>query len=69
MYLVGMTRNCTESCYTYSAKVFDESRFEVVSLSTYNDLARWFLSRKDKVKVPEKGRLILENFDPATIKK
>ena len=44
-YLVGMTRNCTESCYTYFAKVFDESRFEVVSLSTYNDLARWFLNR------------------------
>lgn len=68
-YLVGMTRNCTESCYTYFAKVFDESRFEVVSLSTYNDLARWFLNRKEKVRVPEKGRFFLENFDPATIKK
>ena len=68
-YLVGMTRNCTESCYTYFAKVFDESRFEVVSLSTYNDLARWFLNRKEKVGVPEKGRFFLENFDPATIKK
>ncbi len=55
--------------YTYFAKVFDESRFEVVSLSTYNDLARWFLGRKEKVTAPEKRRFIFENFDPATIKK
>lgn len=67
--LVVDETGCWEKGCTYFAKVFDKSRFEVVSLSTYNDLARWFLERKEKVTAPEKGRFIFENFDPATIKK
>ena len=69
IYNVGMTRNCTDNCFTYFAKSFDESRYSVVSLSTFHDLAKWFLGRKEKVVAPSKGRFIFENFDPATIKK
>ena len=69
IYCVGMTKNCTENCYTYFSKVFDESRCRTVSLSTFHDLANWFLTRNEKVVAPEKGRFIFENFDPATIKK
>lgn len=69
VYRVGMTRNCTKSCFTYFAKVFDESRYRVVSLSTFHDLARWFLAQKEPVVAPPKGRFIFNNFDPATIKK
>ncbi len=68
-YSVGMTRNCTDNCFTYFAKTFDESRYKIVSLSTFNDLAKWFITREEKVVAPEKGRFIFENFDPATIKK
>ena len=69
IYNVGMTRNCTENCFTYFSKVFDESRIKVVSLSTFNDLAFRFLSSTEKIVAPPKGRFIFENFDPATIKK
>ncbi len=69
IYNVGMTRNCTENCFTYFAKVFDDSRCETVSLSTYNALAEWLLSQKEKVVAPPKGRFFIENFDPATINK
>lgn len=69
VYRVGMTRNCTKNCFTYFAKVFDESRYSIVSLSTFHDLARWFLSQKKPVETPPKGRFIFNNFDPATIKK
>ena len=68
-YTVGMTRNCTDNCFTYFAKTFDETRCRVVSLSTYHDLARYFMAQKEPVVAPEKGRFIFENFDPATIKK
>ena len=69
VYAVGMTKNCTSSCYTYFAKVFDASRCRVVTLSTFHDLARYFLSKQEPVVAPPKGRFFLNNFDPATIKK
>jgi 5'-nucleotidase len=69
MYTVGMTKNCTDNCFTYFSKVFDESRCNIVSLSTFYDLARWFLTHEGKVEAPPKGRFIFNNFDPSTIKK
>ena len=68
-YAVGMTGNCIENCYTYFGKVFNAERCKMVSLSTYNDLARWFLSQTDEIVAPEKNRFVIENLDFATAKK
>lgn len=62
-YHVGMTRNCVIGCFQYFNLVVLPERQKVVSLSTYQALATYFLTRKGVVTAPEKGRFILENFE------
>ena len=62
-YHVGMTRNCVIGCFQYFNLVVSPERQKVVSLSTYQALATYFLTRKGVVTAPEKGRFIFENFE------
>ncbi len=68
IYKVGMTRNCMNNSVTYFGQTFTPSQCKLLSLSTYNDLAKWFLAQTEPVARPPKGRFILENFVPATIR-
>ena len=62
-YRVGITKNCASNTLRYFAMPLEDERLKTLSLSTYNDLAKWCLERTDKVHAPEKGRFILLNFE------
>ena len=62
IYRVGMTKNCVESCLKYFSLVIPPERQRVVSLSTYNELASYFLSQGTKRSAPPKGRFLLKNY-------
>ncbi len=63
VYRIGMTRNCADSCFRYFNIVFEPERLKTVSLSTYNDLASWFLNNSETIMAPEKGRFVFNNFE------
>ena len=63
VYRVGMTQNCASNCVRYFALELGEERQKVLSLSTYHDLARWCLARRDKIPTPGTGRFIFQNFE------
>ena len=63
IYRVGITKNCAANTMKYFSMQLDDDRLKVLSLSTYNDLAKWCLGRTNKVRAPEKGRFILHNFE------
>jgi len=63
IYSVGMTKNCADSCFRYFSVVIGSERQKVVSLSTYYDLADYFLRHKNEITAPERGRLIIKNYE------
>ncbi|MBQ7516042.1 MAG: bifunctional metallophosphatase/5'-nucleotidase [Schwartzia sp.] len=62
-YRLGFTRNCAENFYRYFSRRIDPDMTQVLSLSTYNDLARWFLMRPGPVVAPPKGRFTALHFE------
>ena len=62
-YRVGITRNCASKTLKYFSMPLADERLRILSLSTFNDLAKWCLERTDIVRTPEKGRFVLLNFE------
>lgn len=63
IYRVGMTKNCAAGFFRYFSLVLAPERQKVVSLSSYNALATYFLSHEGKIAAPEKGRFFLNHFE------
>ena len=63
IYRVGMTKNCAAGFFRYFSLVIEPERQKLVSLSSYNELASYFLAHKGKIKAPEKGRFFLNYFE------
>ena len=63
LYRVGVTANCASGFIRYFSLSIPEERKQTVSLSSYYDLARWFLAQPDKVSVNGRGRFIIHNFE------
>ncbi len=62
-YTVGMTKNAADSFLRYFGFTIAPERQKLVSLSTYNDLAKWMLSQDEPVKIHGRGRFIFNNFE------
>ncbi len=62
IYQIGITRNCEKNFFRYFCRQIETYRIRTLSLSTFNDLARWFLARQNPVSAPPKGRLILLHY-------
>ncbi len=62
MYRVGMTRNCAASTFRYFSIVFSPARQKTVGLSTYNDLAKYFLNLGKEITAPRKDRFVMYNL-------
>lgn len=63
VYTIGVTKNCFCNFSRYFNIVIDEANAKLQSLSTYYDLAKWFLSQDKPVTAPEKNRFKLLNFE------
>ena len=63
IYNVGMTQNCISNTLRYFDQKIESDKQKVLSLSTFNDLARWCILMDSKITVPEKGRFIFNNFE------
>ncbi len=63
IYRLGFTRNCAKNFYRYFSRRIESDTIQVRSLSTYNDLARWFLTRSGPVVPPPKGRFIALHYE------
>ncbi|MBR1861564.1 MAG: bifunctional metallophosphatase/5'-nucleotidase [Lachnospiraceae bacterium] len=61
-YRVGMTRNCANSTFRYFSIVLGPERQKTVSLSTYNELASYFLKKPEPIEAPKQGRFVMKNF-------
>ncbi|MDO5150817.1 MAG: 5'-nucleotidase C-terminal domain-containing protein [Oscillospiraceae bacterium] len=62
-YRVGVTRNCFENFRKYFNMPMDEKRAVTVGISSYHDLARWFLSQNEPVSCKDFGRFEILNFE------
>ena len=67
IYTVGMTKNCMNKFKRYFGTDLAEKNASLVTLSTFNDLARWMISQKDKIEVRDRGRF--EILHPEYLKK
>lgn len=63
IYTVGLTGNCLANLPRYFNTYVEKSDSKLLSLSTYYDLAKWFLSQKEPVCVKGKGRFSILNFE------
>ena len=67
IYTVGMTKNCMNKFKRYFGTALAEEKASLVTLSTFNDLARWMISQKGKIEVRDRGRF--EILHPEYLKK
>ena len=63
VYNVGMTKNCAGSTFRYFSIMLKPENVKMVSLSTYGDLAKYFLTFDGEIKAPEKNRFVMKNFE------
>ena len=56
VYTVGMTKNCMNKFKRYFGTALAEEKASLVTLSTFNDLARWMISQNGKIEVRDRGR-------------
>ena len=55
-YTVGMTKNCFNKFKRYFGVALSEDRASLMSISTFSDLARWMITKNEKIAVSDKGR-------------
>lgn len=58
-YTVGMTKNCLNKFKRYFGFKIADERVSLLAVSTFSDLARWMISRNEKITVGDKGRFKL----------
>ena len=63
LYKVGMTKNCLNKFKRYFGFKVPEDRVSLIAVSTFSDLARWMITRTEKISVREKGRFILNHLE------
>ena len=56
IYTVGMTKNCLSKFKRYFGFVIPEERVSLSAVSTFGDLARWMITKNDKIEVTGRGR-------------
>ena len=62
-YVVGMTQNCMNKFVRYFGMEISEERADLVSVSTFSDLARWMLSQDGEIAVENKGRFEIHHME------
>ena len=55
-YTVGLTKNCLHKFKRYFGFSVPEERVSLVAVSTFSDLARWMITRNEKITVQDRGR-------------
>jgi 5'-nucleotidase len=58
-YTVGMTKNCFTKIRRYFGLTVPEERSALMAISTFSDLARWLMTRNERIEVREKGRFVI----------
>ena len=56
IYTVGMTKNCLNKFERYFGFAVPEDKVSLIAVSTFSDLARWMITKNDKIAVLDKGR-------------
>ena len=51
-----MTKNCLNKFKRYFGFTVSEERVSLIAISTFSDLARWMITRDERITVREKGR-------------
>ena len=60
-YSVGMTKNCFNKFEKYFGFAIPDGRASLASVSTFGDLARWMIDKREKIAVECKGRFEILN--------
>lgn len=63
VYTIGVSANCLSNFPRYFNKIYDREDCKLVSLSSYYDLAKWFIGQEEPVSVKGKGRFTLLNYE------
>lgn len=63
VYNIVVSLNCLSNFPRYFNKVYDKEDCKLVSLSSYHDLAKWFIGQKEPVAIKGKGRFTLLNYE------
>ena len=62
-YTVGMTKNCLNKFKRYFGFTVSEERVSLIAISTFSDLARWMITRDERITVREKGRFEMRHTE------
>ena len=63
VYTVGLTKNCLRKFKRYFGFTVPEERVELVSISSFSDLARWMIVQNERIAVKGRGRFEILNAE------